>query len=585
MTNWHQPEIPLVKKEQKKLDKLEKKYIRQLQEKKQLTENLQKKKKHKFACCLTSVLLVVVLICGALFGGTFFIYNSYAKDYTGISYFEAVGMIFGLYGADEDKIITNPFNIQEDTDAFFTGLQQSLYLDTKFTIDKLLALIPKEEGGTGDGSQTMATLLAEGTPPEKEEPSGNTSTGNQMLDDLLGDTKFDFSELKDFDGTKKTEFFISDKMIAGILQNVLLHANSIPNVAEAINSLGFDILSEVEIKQTIINLDEQENAHLKLTIQVKVKEIVKELVKQIQEIPPFVKNIISGIVPKNIYLSASISPTQKADPVLSINSIDDNLVQTLLYSLDSKFDGKITNIFNTISETLYNTYMQVQEFAGINGIKFAQTQTAGGISLDALQIVMHAMKVENVTSSDFLLMVKHLHSVDLSGITKEEYLENLDNYSTIESFNSSRDTLLGAYGISDTQSLTPENFIDELPNIVSKVNIKNYKNADGKPLYQCSNEELIEQSRLSDSALAQVFNGFLRNPNGDNSTASAVSLLSKDNEENIALPFDIEVLELTLDGTNINIIASISLENLLKDILPSDKPFYSHKRLDNVHLP
>lgn len=561
-----------------------------MQIKKAKTESVNKKKRNKFACCLTSVLVVIVLICGTLFGATFFLYNSYAKEYTGISYFDAWKLIGGLYGANEDKIITNPFNVKDDTFAFFKGLQKSLYLDTMFTINKLLSLIPKEDGGTGDGSQTVADIIAEGNPPDQTTPADPNSTGNTYLDTLLGDTKFDFSDLKEFDGTEKTEFFITDKMIAGVMQSILLEADSIPNIAQMTSQLGFDFLQVLEVKQAIINIDEQDNANVTLTIQFKVKQMVEALMQKVSGIPNFVKSLAISIVPKSIFLGATVTPTQNAEPILSINSIDDELIRTVLFTLDSKIGGSISSAFNSISTSLFNGYKTMQEFAGVNGIKFMQTQTDGGLALDSMQVIMRAMNVKTVTTADFLLMIKHLHSADHSGISKEQYIQNLANHSTLASFNSSRDILLGSYGISDTQALTPDNFTAELPNLVGKVDIKNYKNPDGTPLYKCSNEELVEQSRLTDAALAQIFNSFLNKPAEpttppETTTPTAEGDGADNTTANTALPFKLNVLELTMDGEDIHIIASIDMDEFLATVIKDDSQFASLKGLITSMFP
>lgn len=508
------------------------------------------------SCCLTSVLVLIVFIIGGFFGGTYFLYENYGKPYAGVSYFDAWKMFFGLYGAQEEKLVSNPYNLQEDSNAFFKGLQTSLYLDKVFNIDDFLALIPKEEGGTGETDENVEELVAKGNPPQMQEPSGDLTTGNTFLDDLLENARFDFSSLKDYDGTQKTEFFITDKMLAAVIQQALLSEDKIEKLASAQDTLGTKISNVITVKQSIIKVDKNDVATVKLTIQLKVKELIKALLEtQGGNLPKIAKSLIGGIVPKEIYISTTITPNVQNAPAFSINSIDDTLVRTVLTTADKATGGSIMQTLNSVGKTIVSVFDQINEFVGVNGMKFLQTKTEGGISLDSLQMTMRVMGVKNVTSRDFLSMIKHLHSIDLSGMTEQEYIGLLENLSRPEDFEISKNQLLASYGVSseDAKLFTMDNFAEKLPDLPQYINIKGYVDEKtGKHLYENTNEQLMPLSTISDRALAQIFNEYLNKPA---------------EEQNAELPFKMKVLELTLDGKSINLIAAIDLHKFLEDFL------------------
>lgn len=561
---WEKRHIPKPTKKELKLEK----QIAELQEKETLNKKEEKKlaklqkeykhlynyrhKKHtnatgKISCIVTSVVVVLVLVVGGLFGGLFFAYENFAKPYTGLSFVDGMKTFFGLYGANEKEIVTNPFDSKKESEAFLKGLQQSLYLSKEFTMDNLIQLIEK----ISQGETTVQEVAQSGNPPEQQ-PNPQNGTGNSYLDELLKDAKFDFSCLKDYDGTQKTDFFITDKMLASVMQEILLNADEIPQLNQVEEQLGMKISELASIKQAVIKISPENIATMSLTVKITTKTLVQNMLNKNQNIPFWAKNLLVGLVPKTTFITATITPKEDKMPTLGINSIDNKLLQTLLTNVDKSTNGQISGILKPIGTTIFNTFKTIDEFVGTNGLQFQQTQQEGGfISLDALQSTMYALNITNVTTKDFLLMVKHLHNFDINGISEEQYIEGLANYSTPQDFENNKVQLFGAFGIAkaDANQFTAQNFIDKAKDIPALINLKNYRDQNGRPLYDMSPQELTKLSVMSDKALAQIFNEVINQ-----------------NSQSGKMPFNLSVLELTLDGNNINIIGEINLDKLIEEV-------------------
>ncbi|MDE6565886.1 MAG: hypothetical protein K2L47_02325, partial [Clostridia bacterium] len=433
-----------------------------------------------FKCCLTAIVLVVVLACTAVFGG----YHFFVQPYTGVTLFELTDIIGGIYNSKEaEKQITQVFDPVTDGDKFFTTLQESLYLDKAFTLDDFLNLIPISSGGTGSESASVSDLLDKAREPIADDNTSSSFTGNAYLDELLSETKFDFSSLENYDGSKKM-WEITDKMIAAVMQQVVMNAESIPQLNEIISQYNISIKNSFIVRQCLIKKNQAGETTMQLTIQVKAKTLVESILKGMDlGSAEFIKSIVPVALPQDIYINAITTPQIDKKPILGINSINSDTLQTLLTTLDGKvLNGQIEKIFNQVGNSIFSTFNKITEIVGADCLELAPSDFdaidgEGKIKLDILQTAMRAMKVENVTSSDFLLMIKHLHSLDYKYDNAQDYIDaNIadGNLSTPEDFITSKNNLFASYGISSdkVEDITAENFVDKISTIPDLINIK-----------------------------------------------------------------------------------------------------------------
>ncbi len=543
-------QAPLSKKESKELKKLNKKYkkLYNYRHRDHSSNHITLK------CCLTGLVLIFVLACTAVFGG----YRYFIQPYTGVTLFELTDILNGFYEeVDEDKIISQKFDPVEDSDKFFESLQQALYLDTKFTLHDLLQLLPQSQGGTGSETASVSDLLDNVNPPATD-GTASSITGNPYFDEILSETKFDFSSLETYDGSKQM-WEINDKMIAAIMQQIVMNADSIPQIQELVGQYNISIKDCLVVKQCIIKKNAKDaegkpaDVTMQLTIQVRINKLVEGILKGMDlGSLDIISSVVPLLLPKNIYLSAVTTPQIDKSPTLGINAIDGAKLQKLISSLDSKLlNGKVEQIFNTIGNTIFKTFNNITEMVGADNLSIAPSEFddpngTGFIKIDILQAAMSKMKIQNVTSSDFLLMVKHLHSIDYKYDNVEEYVGgNVTNPSTIEDFNKSKISLFEAYGISSdsVQDITPENFIDKLSTIPELINIKDAK-INGQNIYNISNSTLQDMSMLSDKALAQIMNTMISDKLGND--------------------LKMNVLELTMTSKELNIIAQIDAKSIIE---------------------
>lgn len=494
-----------------------------------------RKKHHCFLNLLSSLVISIVLVFGVVFGGIYFAYEKLARPITEMSLFEMLEVLKGTYIADESKIITNPYDPTIHTDEFFNGFSDSLLLKESITMDDL---IDSMNSGTPLATANESTVEEDGT-------------GNNMFDELLKESEFDFSDLKNYSGEDRA-FKITDKMLASVTNETFYYASELVHLAGAEEALGLPLNEAIGIGQIIINSKPEayENTTMSFTVRVNVKNIVNAVLNK-NAMSDNTKNIVNMFTPEKIFFTGTITPLLNGTPALQINSIDEKLMNKTICAIDNIMaktgtEMSFSSILNKTGETIYNVFNKIGEVAGANGIYFSSQDDVGNISIDTIQMMMSTMEVENVTSSDFLLMLQHLHSIDNSGMTEEDYLKTLTNLSRPEDYDISRDSLLATYGISneDAQKYTPDNLLEQLPNISKDINLDNKIN--GEPLYTYTQNELVEKSIMSDKALAQIMN-------------AQFNKQTEGSETNI----DMTVWEFTLDGKEFNITAGIDIRSLV----------------------
>ena len=562
--NWKEKHVPKPSKKEEKyrqeINRLESNSVKAPLSKSEEKKLKQLKKKHKklydyrhrdlssnhtgFKCCLMSVALLFVLAFTAVFGG----YHLYVQPITGVTLIELGDLIGGLYKVDDNAFPQN-YDVVNDGQAFFNNLQKAMYLDSPLNINDLLELIPQSKGGVGSETSSVADLLDKSGDPIPSE--NNSLTGNEYLDKLLADTKFDFSTLKDFDENSAVPVWeITDKMIAAVMQQVILNIDTVPMVQELISQYNISIKNSISIAQCNIKENANGENTISVILKVKINTLVKEILSGFDfQGFDFLKNLIPSLLPKSIYITANTTPEIDKAPTLGINSIKEETIQKILYTADSKYvNGAIEKTLNSVGKSIFSAINSINEMTQKQGIVIAPSteETATGeIKLDLLTTALRQMNVTNVTSTDFLLMVKHMHTVDFDYADVNSYISaNVTNPTSKDAFSSSVTSLFATYGIDEKfcKDITPDNFLNKIETIPEYINIKN--KLDNDYIYNYTNEQLAEKAKLSDAALAQILNTTIG--------------------EKLGEEFKMEILELTLTEKTIDMIAYIDIANIIK---------------------
>lgn len=374
----------------------------------------------KLACCLVSLLITVLVVVGAVFGAGWYAYDRYAKDITGITYLEAWNVLSSLYGTNEKKVITNSFDADVEFAAVDKELKNLLFIDDSvdFSLKSMIDDIMGADSDTTSGDNT-----------EKEENNGDNKEYNQAkysdaiigvneyaeissLESFMNTLKFDFSELKDYNGEQHI-LTITDKQIGAVLNEAVMGAVS--KNTSGLAEQGIDIekvfgIREVKIKSDENTLIANESTTISAVVKLDLRDAVGSLLNTHQPKLAFLK----GLLPKALYLTLEIKPFGEGLPTVKLNDNNDKenglalkLVNGILnYSAGTKDVDKVAELFGSVDKTIKETFKQLD---GYLNIVFAPS----AMKANPLQFLVKQLGVEGVTDQDLLYTISYLmHTAD-----------------------------------------------------------------------------------------------------------------------------------------------------------------------------
>lgn len=376
----------------------------------------------KLACCLVSFLVTILVIVGAVFGAGWYAYDRYAKDITGITYLEAWNVLSSLYGTKEKKVITNSFDADVEFAAVDKELKNLLFIDDSvdFSLKSMIDDIVGVTSGTTNGDNTVETPDDNNgeNPDEKPVKYSDAILGvNELaeigtLESFINTLKFDFSELKDYNGEQHI-LTITDKQIGAILNEAVLGVAS--KNASGLAEQGVDIqkvfgIREVKIKSDANSLTMNESTTISAVIKLDLRDAVEALLNTYQPKLKFLK----GLLPKALYLTLEIKPFGEGLPTVRLNDNNDKenelaikLVNGILnYSAGTKDVDKVTELFSSVDTTIKETFKQLD---GYLNIVFAPA----AMNANPLQFLVKHLGVDDVTDKDLLYTISYLmHTAD-----------------------------------------------------------------------------------------------------------------------------------------------------------------------------
>lgn len=376
----------------------------------------------KLACCLVSFLVTILVIVGAVFGAGWYAYDRYAKDITGITYLEAWNVLSSLYGTKEKKVITNSFDADVEFAAVDKELKNLLFIDDSvdFSLKSMIDDIVGVTSGTPNGDNTVDTPDDNNgeNPDEKPVKYSDAILGvNELaeigtLESFINTLKFDFSELKDYNGEQHI-LTMTDKQIGAILNEAVLGVAS--KNASGLAEQGVDIqkvfgIREVKIKSDANSLTMNESTVISAVVKLDLRDAVEALLNTYQPKLKFLK----GLLPKALYLTLEIKPFGEGLPTVRLNDNNDKenelaikLVNGILnYSAGTKDVDKVTELFSSVDNTIKETFKQLD---GYLNIVFAPS----AMNANPLQFLVKHLGVDDVTDKDLLYTISYLmHTAD-----------------------------------------------------------------------------------------------------------------------------------------------------------------------------
>lgn len=368
----------------------------------------------KLACCLISFLVTILVVVGAVFGAGWYAYDRYAKDITGISYLEAWNVLSSLYGTKENKIITNTFDANTEFAAVDTEIKKLLFIDDsvdfslKAMMDDIIGLTKAPtEGETTEPTQSAYTDAIIGT-------NKNAEVGS--LESFMNTLKFDFSELKDYNGEQHI-LAMTDKQIGAVLNEAILGVAS--KYTKGLAEQGVDVgkvfgVREVKITSSEDTLTANESTTVSAVIKLDLRDAIEALLNTYQPKLKFLK----GLLPKALYLTLEMKPFGEGLPTVRLNDNNDKenaLVMKMLngilnYTAGTKDVDKVAELFGKVDTTIKKTFASLNNYLNI---VFAPSE----MQANPLQFLVKKLGVQNVSDTDLLYTISYLmHTIE--GIEK-----------------------------------------------------------------------------------------------------------------------------------------------------------------------
>lgn len=397
------------------------------------------------AKCSIALVVIIVIFMGALYGGGMFAWGKFAQEQTGITYNEALSLVGGLYSGKESKVVAKADKYTEaDLDAFYTGLEDALFLDENSKIKEsfsevLLELINKKEDTSSTEVATVAAV--EGEPAQGEETTTTGSiTGNETVDNFLKGLNFDFSKLKDYEDEFTTPHVLSitGKQLAAFLNDALadimasdLIKSKLPQSAGPIDLTKIDLTKAVRIPQIVIknkDLVDASKISLKMTIALELRDVAKQALQAINPSLGFV----SMLIPKTLYVSATVYPSDPTQPAeIDINAFNDKRKGALESLLDKVMEnteyGSFTGLMEQINTIVIESLEKVQQVVPICFVD------SGSLEAKPIKALMSALKITELTETQFFCMIRDICLPTFNDIKTNLNFEENFEYAAIDS--------------------------------------------------------------------------------------------------------------------------------------------------------
>lgn len=376
-----------------------------------------KKKKKRSKCCTCCLIFLIVMLVffGVAFGIGWYFGDKYTKQYLGMSLGDVLGTVGDLYWADDDDVVSNPYN-NRDLDGFYSELKRNLLLkdDAEVDFDKALEDAVNKflnDGANSSGGAQSKPLGSDGT----TDGAGEGESGSDVMDilvnmitDVFTRENIDIERLDRYDefdpSTDEYIFDLKDKQIAAFLNAVLRHVFNNKDKIEALSSVSdiVDVSSCVSLKQVIfrgqkITVDEQEktvsvaDVTLWLGLQKAANGAIKHFLKEagIGWLGGFAGWFGDVLLPENIYITVTVPLTAEGEADFLINDMDakelaraKKLINNVLKLVS---DGEPMTIEGKIAEytDLIKPYLEkANEFVPLDEVK------NGAVTTDLLAIVV-----------------------------------------------------------------------------------------------------------------------------------------------------------------------------------------------------
>lgn len=366
-------------------------------------EKTEKKKSACLPCLITCLVVVVVLVVGVIVA-TNVVFNKVVSPMIGgVKLNECISLVNGSLRANRKKIVTDEFS-DTDLNDFYYSLNSMLYQKEitdeeyeqryseltdeekaeygslenfksahpyRIDLDAISSAMNLDELLSGNKDETTPDETGDVSTAEEVEEGGESSEDQQseQLKELFKQLAFDFSSLKDYpyqseyEDYKYTSFQITGKQISAVVNEMIsvifgaVNKDSFPEQLKDVDLTAYAGIPQViakEEKYTDESGVEKSRAKLSVTLEVRIKDLIKEAVAPMmleQGIPKFAVNIVSGILPKDFFVSLETYPTdENAECNIKINNYSDKMSANLKKIVNALTENQNINIFPSNTE-------------------------------------------------------------------------------------------------------------------------------------------------------------------------------------------------------------------------------------------
>lgn len=385
-----------------------------------------KKKRSKCCTCCLAALIVCLLLFAVLACAGWALGDKFTKQYLDMSMRDAMGVMTGLYGANDKKVVKYGFDEEEDLDGFYDELKENIFLRTDNDIDFGAAL----------GTAVDAFVSEQGTSPSAFTEEIMTVVVD-MVTEVFTRDNIDVERLSAYDENNDTYFFkLKDKQLAAFMSSVMsmllghsdAYAAELPEFAR-----GIKLDKVVALKQIKFNAATTDNElgestvtattadlTLWLGLQNAAGQALTALVEQqgfgwAGGIARWLGNVL---LPKNFYVTASVPLYGDADAQITINSMSARkrentykLVNGLMNIMGN--DGK--TVEGMLADVVEKMRPMLEKVA--DNIDFSAAMDSGTLDIDIIDALTKTASAslspaDPLTKPDFIYMLQAVLASD-----------------------------------------------------------------------------------------------------------------------------------------------------------------------------
>lgn len=576
---------------------------RKLEKKKAEEKELRNRPKKRHGCrnCFLSVLVICLILDVAIIGGAFFAWNRFAQPMTGLTLPQAGKLLFGLWGAKEEEVVTNPYDPEGDLDAFYAAFKENMFIDQSVQIDLIdlaQGLLKKEEAVDANGAATGEINVyrvtgtdgydltrewigtSEGKTEETPLPDNGTITGNAVLDEFLSELEFDFSQLQTYDENKAEPrlLVVSDKQFAALLNDAFtrLSGDYLANQDELVQ----DLVRQIAIKQVIIGNAGDKGVSIEATLALNVRQCAADVLERLYQSNPSITkfkglvDVALKLLPQTIYVGAEVFPdSQNAEARLKLNAYDDKQIEYLSMLIDKiggdALSSKLPDGQTLLSYVNYQVRNVMTKISAYAPVEFIET----GAAVAPIQAAMDQLGVDGLSEQAFLSMVRDVKLPTAESLGVDGLLDDTVRDNAVESFlvqlcdkYAFDNRITDADGNVTGNYLTKDNLFDMLPKLASDASAIARIHPDRIDYAGEYSQEKAAQLKVNADylALAGIMNGYLSGKQVPDD--SQTQLQEETGASSILSKTEAKVLEITgnADGSALEIVIKIRLSALVK---------------------